>query len=125
MKLEHVWFGLMRLPEGTISTREGKLIGLEALLDEAETRALQIGTKVQAERDPAERLPEASLPEIARVVGIGAVKYADLLPNRQSDYIFSWDKMLALNGNTAPPSEPVPTGALARSCGKRQSSERS
>ncbi|HXB58867.1 MAG TPA: DALR anticodon-binding domain-containing protein, partial [Candidatus Acidoferrales bacterium] len=40
--------------------------------------------------------------EIARVVGIGAVKYADLLPNRQSDYIFSWDKMLALTGNTAP-----------------------
>ena len=40
--------------------------------------------------------------EIARVVGIGAVKYADLLPNRQSDYVSSWDKMLALNGNTAP-----------------------
>ncbi len=40
--------------------------------------------------------------EIARVVGISAVKYADLLPNRQSDYVFSWDKMLALNGNTAP-----------------------
>jgi arginyl-tRNA synthetase len=36
------------------------------------------------------------------VVGLGAVKYADLLPNRQSDYVFSWDKMLALNGNTAP-----------------------
>ena len=40
--------------------------------------------------------------EIARVVGLGAVKYADLLPNRQSDYVFSWDKMLALQGNTAP-----------------------
>jgi arginyl-tRNA synthetase len=38
----------------------------------------------------------------ARVIGLGAVKYADLLPNRQSDYIFSWDKMLALQGNTAP-----------------------
>jgi len=36
------------------------------------------------------------------VVGLGAVKYADLLPNRQSDYVFSWDKMLALQGNTAP-----------------------
>jgi len=35
-------------------------------------------------------------------VGLGAVKYADLLPNRQTDYVFSWDKMLALNGNTAP-----------------------
>jgi arginyl-tRNA synthetase len=39
---------------------------------------------------------------VARVVGIGAVKYADLLSNRQSDYVFSWDKMLALSGNTAP-----------------------
>ena len=46
--------------------------------------------------------PQAQRKEIARVVGIGAVKYADLLPNRQSDYIFSWDKMLALQGNTAP-----------------------
>ena len=46
--------------------------------------------------------PEAQRREIARVVGLGAVKYADLLPNRQSDYVFSWDKMLALQGNTAP-----------------------
>ena len=47
-------------------------------------------------------MPENLWLEIARVVGIGSVKYADLLPNRQSDYIFSWDKMLAFNGNTAP-----------------------
>ena len=47
-------------------------------------------------------MPEAQRKEIARVVGLGAVKYADLLPNRQSDYVFSWDKMLALQGNTAP-----------------------
>jgi len=47
-------------------------------------------------------LPEAQRCEIARVVGLGAVKYADLLPNRQSDYVFSWDKMLSLQGNTAP-----------------------
>jgi arginyl-tRNA synthetase len=47
-------------------------------------------------------LSEGQRREIARVVGIGAVKYADLLPNRQSDYVFSWDKMLALDGNTAP-----------------------
>ena len=45
---------------------------------------------------------ESQRREIARVVGLGAIKYADLLPNRQSDYVFSWDKMLALNGNTAP-----------------------
>ncbi|HEV2691661.1 MAG TPA: DALR anticodon-binding domain-containing protein, partial [Verrucomicrobiae bacterium] len=47
-------------------------------------------------------IPENLWPEIARVVGLGSVKYADLLPNRQSDYIFSWDKMLAFTGNTAP-----------------------
>ena len=40
--------------------------------------------------------------EIARVVGLGAIKYADLSQNRQSDYVFSWDKMLSLQGNTAP-----------------------
>jgi arginyl-tRNA synthetase len=47
-------------------------------------------------------LPEIDRRQIARVIGLGAVKYADLLPNRQSDYVFSWDKMLALTGNTAP-----------------------
>jgi len=52
------------------------------------------------EKNP--ELEEAERREVARIVGIGAIKYADLLPNRQSDYIFSWDKMLAFNGNTAP-----------------------
>jgi arginyl-tRNA synthetase len=66
------------------------------LLAEAEERAF----KIVSEKNPD--LPEPSRREIARVVGLGAVKYADLLPNRQSDYVFSWDKMLALNGNTAP-----------------------
>ena len=56
--------------------------------------------KVVMEKSP--ELPEAQKNEIARVIGVGAVKYSDLLPNRQSDYVFSWDKMLALNGNTAP-----------------------
>jgi arginyl-tRNA synthetase len=53
-----------------------------------------------SEKNP--ELAESERREVARVVGLGAVKYADLLPNRQSDYVFSWDKMLALNGNTAP-----------------------
>ena len=47
-------------------------------------------------------LDEAAIQEIARIVGVGAIKYADLAPNRTSDYLFSWDKMLALTGNTAP-----------------------
>ena len=94
--LEHVWFGLMRLPEGTISTRSGNLIALEALLDEAEKRAYEIA---KAQR---EDLSEDELREVARVVGIGAVKYNDLSRDRQSLVTFTWDKALALNGNTAP-----------------------
>src|SRR5204863_2109527 len=69
---------------------------LSDLLDEAEERAF----KVVSEKSP--ELPEETRRSIAGIVGIGAVKYADLLPNRQSDYVFSWDKLLALNGNTAP-----------------------
>jgi arginyl-tRNA synthetase len=77
-------------------TRSGETVKLADLLDEAEERALQVVNAKSPDLGEAERK------EIARVVGLGAVKYADLLPNRQSDYVFSWDKMLALNGNTAP-----------------------
>lgn len=97
IKLAHVWFGSILGEDGKpFKTRSGETIRLSDLLDEAEERAL----KVVSEKNPG--LPEAQRREIARVVGIGAVKYADLLPNRQSDYVFSWDKMLALQGNTAP-----------------------
>jgi len=97
MKLAHVWFGSILGEDGKpFKTRSGETIKLADLLDEAEERAL----KVVTEKNP--NLPDTERKEIARVVGLGAVKYADLLPNRQSDYVFSWDKMLALNGNTAP-----------------------
>ena len=96
-KLAHVWFGSILGGDGKpFKTRSGETVKLSDLLDEAEERAL----KIVLEKSP--ELPEAQRKEIARVVGLGAVKYADLLPNRQSDYIFSWDKMLALQGNTAP-----------------------
>lgn len=96
-KLAHVWFGTILGEDGKpFKTRSGETVKLTDLLDEAEARAFQI----VSDKNPD--LPEAMRREIARVVGIGAVKYADLLPNRQSDYVFSWDKMLALNGNTAP-----------------------
>jgi arginyl-tRNA synthetase len=97
LRLAHVWFGSI-LGEDCkpFKTRSGETVRLAELLDEAEERAL----KVVSEKNPD--LPEAQRREIARVVGLGAVKYADLLPNRQSDYVFSWDKLLALNGNTAP-----------------------
>jgi arginyl-tRNA synthetase len=97
MKLAHVWFGSILGEDGKpFKTRSGETVKLSDLLDEAEARA----EKIVLEKNPD--LPDAQKKEIARVIGLGAVKYADLLPNRQSDYIFSWDKMLALNGNTAP-----------------------
>jgi arginyl-tRNA synthetase len=96
-KLAHVWFGSILGEDGKpFKTRSGQTVALSELLDEAEERAF----KVVSEKSPA--LPEAQRRQIARIVGVGAVKYADLLPNRQSDYVFSWDKLLALNGNTAP-----------------------
>jgi arginyl-tRNA synthetase len=97
VKLAHVWFGSILGEDGKpFKTRSGETVKLSDLLDEAEERAL----KIVSEKNPD--LPEAQRREIARVVGQGGVKYADLLPNRQSDYVFSWDKMLALQGNTAP-----------------------
>ena len=96
-KLIHVGFGKILGEDGKpFKTRSGDTVKLGDLLDEAVERAYKTVCEKSAE------LPEAQRREIARVVGLGAVKYADLLPNRQSDYIFSWDKMLALQGNTAP-----------------------
>jgi arginyl-tRNA synthetase len=96
-KLAHVWFGSILGEDGKpFKTRSGETVKLADLLDEAEERAF----KVVSEKNP--ELAESERREVARVVGLGAVKYADLLPNRQSDYVFNWDKMLALNGNTAP-----------------------
>lgn len=96
VNLEHVWFGLMRLPEGTFSTRQGNVIKLEALLDEAERRALAM---VEASSPD---MPEAQRRDVARAVGIGAIKYADLSQNPQSLVTFTWEKAMALDGNSAP-----------------------
>ena len=95
--LEHVWFGTILGEDGKpIKTREGEPVKLEALLDEAEERALGVV------RDKNPSLSDVEHTEIARVVGLGAVKYADLMQNRTADYRFSWDKLLAFEGNTAP-----------------------
>ena len=97
VKLAHVWFGSILGEDGKpLKTRSGENVKLADLLNEAEERAFKVVSEKSAE------LSEAQRREIARVVGLGAVKYADLSPNRQSDYMFSWDKMLALSGNTAP-----------------------
>ena len=93
----HVGFGKILGDDGKpFKTRSGDTVKLGDLLDEAEARAFKIVSQKSSD------LSGAQQKEIARVVGLGAVKYADLLPNRQSDYIFNWDKMLALQGNTAP-----------------------
>lgn len=93
--LEHVAFGtILGADRKPYKTREGDVIGLESLLDQGVAEA----RKVVDENSPD--LPEADRPKVAEVVGLGAIKYADLSQNRQSDYVFDWEKMLAMKGNT-------------------------
>jgi len=93
----HVAFGTMMGPDGRpFKTREGGTVKLMDLLDEAEKRAYELVSAKSPD------LPETEKRDIAHKVGIGAVKYADLAQSRTSDYVFSWDKMLSLDGNTAP-----------------------
>ena len=96
-ELAHMGFGTMNGPDGRpFKTRDGGTVKLVDLLDEAEQRAFAL---VQ-EKNP--QLDEEALRTIARSVGIGAVKYADLSKNRSSDYIFNFEQMLSFEGNTAP-----------------------
>jgi len=96
VEMTHVSFGTVMGDDGKpFKTRAGDTVGLEGLLDEAESRALLVAK----EQNP--NLEESRQKEIGRVVGLGALKYADLSQNRTSDYKFSYDKMLALRGNTA------------------------
>jgi len=95
--LRHVWFGTI-LGEGgkAIKTRSGGSVKLRDLLDEGVERARAI----VEEKNPD--LPENQKSAIAETVGIAAIRYADLMQNRTHDYVFSWDKMLSFDGNTAP-----------------------
>ncbi|MHC4424018.1 MAG: arginine--tRNA ligase, partial [Planctomycetota bacterium] len=96
-ELVHVTFGSVLGENGRpLKTRTGENVKLKDLLDEAVERA----KAVVEEKNPD--LPKDRKAEIAEAVGIGAVKYADYSNNRTSDYIFSFDKMLAMDGNTAP-----------------------
>jgi len=103
-ELVHVAFGTMMGEDGKpFKTREGGTVKLMDLLDEAEGRARDLVDRKQADLPEDQRnLSEEEKNEIARKVGIGGVKYADLSQNRTSDYVFSWNKMLSLQGNTAP-----------------------
>ncbi|GAB2198569.1 arginine--tRNA ligase [Sessilibacter sp. MAH4] len=97
VSLEHLGFGTMNGEDGTpFKTRSGGTVKLAQLLDEAVTRARAL----IEEKNPT--LTDAEKDEISRKVGIGAVKYADLSKTRTTDYIFSWNSMLAFEGNTAP-----------------------
>ncbi len=97
--LVHVSFGTVLGDDGKpFKTREGDTVGLESLLDEAESKARNVLSQLHGEG--GEQLPE-NAGKIAEVIGIGALKYADLSQNRASDYKFSYDKMLELRGNTA------------------------
>jgi arginyl-tRNA synthetase len=95
--LHHVTFGSVLGEDAKpLKTRSGENVELKELLDEAEERA----HKVVNEKNP--ELSDDEKDKIAKAVGIGAVKYADFSNNRTSDYVFSFDKMLAMEGNTAP-----------------------
>jgi arginyl-tRNA synthetase len=101
IELVHVPFGLVQGEDGKkFKTRSGDTVRLVDLLDEAMARArADLETRLQAEgREESEEF----IAHAAQVVGISAVKYADLSQNRTSNYIFSYDKMLSLQGNTAP-----------------------
>lgn len=102
VELAHVKFGTVLGDDGKpFKTRSGDSVGLKSLLDEAEARAYAVVAENNASRPEGERFSEEEMRETARRVGIGALVYADLSQNRESDYVFSFDKMLAMNGNTA------------------------
>lgn len=96
IRMEHVAFGtILGNDKRPFKTRAGDTVGLESLLDEAIARA----RKVVDENSPD--LSEEERAKVSEIVGIGAIKYADLSQNRLSDYVFDYDRMLAMNGNTA------------------------
>ena len=95
--LRHIAFGsILGEDRKLMKTRSGENVGLRDVLEEAQQRALRIVEEKNPTLDAAEKA------EIARIIGIGAVKYAELSQFRMSDYVFSWDKMLSFQGNTAP-----------------------
>jgi len=102
IQLTHVSFGTVLGEDGKpFKTRSGDTVGLSGLLDEAVRRAGQIVADNDQSKSSGADLSESERDRIAEVVGIAALKYADLSQNRTSDYVFSYDKMLAMNGNTA------------------------
>ena len=96
-ELRHVWFGTILGEDGkAIKTKSGEPIRLKALLDEAVARAKAL----VKEKNPD--IDEAEADKVAETVGVAAIRYCDLSQNRTNDYVFSWSKLLAFDGNTAP-----------------------
>lgn len=96
-ELEHVWFGTILGPDRKpLKSRDGTPLKLVDLLNEAQERAAVI---LKTKRPD---LPPAELVDKAELLGIASLKYADQLPNRNLDYVFTWEKLLAFDGNTAP-----------------------
>lgn len=93
-RVQHVDFGLLRLPEGKLSTRKGKVIFLDELLD----RAVAEAERVIVEKSPD--LPNKE--EVAEQVGVGAVVFHDLKKERVKDVVFDWDEVLSFSGDTGP-----------------------
>lgn len=101
VELDFVGFGNVLGPDGKkLSSRSGGAVRLAELLDEAEQRATQIVSEKTQER--GDTLSEQEVLHLGRVIGMGAIKYADLSSDRIKDYVFDWDRMLAFEGNTAP-----------------------
>ena len=95
--MRHVWFGTILGEDGkAIKTKSGEPIRLKALLDEAVARAKAL----VKEKNPD--VSDADADKIAETIGVAAIRYSDLAQNRTGDYVFSWDKLLAFDGNTAP-----------------------
>ena len=96
-RAEHVAFGSILGPDKKMfKTRSGESVKLLDLIEEAVERAAKVVAEKSQDLDPA------TSADVARAVGIGAIKYADLCNDRIKDYVFDWDRMLAFEGNTAP-----------------------
>lgn len=97
VRTDFIGFGMVLGPDGTpFKTKSGESVNFKDLLDEAEARAQKVVDENSAD------FPEAERKQIAKAVGIGALRYADLSHSIATDYRFDWDKMLSLDGNTAP-----------------------
>jgi arginyl-tRNA synthetase len=92
----HIWFGFLKFGDSIMASRGGNIVRFVDLLDEAQRRSRAVVDEKSGELTEAERAV------IAEVVGTSAVRYSDLSQNPQSDVTFDWDRMLSLEGNTAP-----------------------